>query len=362
MIDFCQILGEHLRVNFIRSSEISGSLLDISSKIREQTRGYIPGRPQLVLNLGLGEWDVACERLRRRLHFLIPLIRLCQLTCDVMEGVRFTGDSARMPDHGRAMPEGITEIPCTALGVNVNNGTGQTWDGLWTWRYELHSGYGVSMDELTDERLRFDRIHTVSSPEYGLPFRQFESSQGGAIEPHEFRDWWMRLGRPLESAFTTTQTGRNDLIGIILEAIRVVSSCIYGVTGDIGLQSVLATEWILNPVGGLRWIDQSEAKSFSQNQEFAVRACNLASTFPGQIEERRERAKELYKWRNDLIHTGGKATLDAAETTRNRKDAFHLFIACLEGLGQWLSNQLESNQACSAQEFDTHLRIRTRAF
>ena len=137
--DFIRILGNELEVEFHPPSEVDGhSLLDsdFQRRVQAETQGYIPGRPQLVIRLETGEWDVACERLRWRLNYQLPLLRLCQLACDVFDRVRIGTRPPMTPDLRREMAAGLIEIPCTALAIDKRTGAAQTWSDLWTLRHE----------------------------------------------------------------------------------------------------------------------------------------------------------------------------------------------------------------------------------
>jgi len=122
-------------------------------------------------------------------------------------------------------------------------------------------------------------------------------------------------------------------------AIRFVSKCRHHAMGELTLNSVIATETILNPFNARG--DSAE--------RFAIFATALTAA---SLEERKETykaAKELYNLRNLAVHQSIPHGTNTVKECRER--AFRLFVACLKKIVQWAATTLEQGGKCDKDEF-----------
>jgi hypothetical protein len=115
--------------------------------------------------------------------------------------------------------------------------------------------------------------------------------------------------------------------------------------GDLTLNSIVATETILNPFNTLG--DTSE--------RFAIFVAALSEATSEERIEVYNVAKRLYRVRSRAVHQS--RLHDKRDVYENRKQAFALFLKCLKYVTQWAMGTLAAGKACDIGEFkDLYLR------
>lgn len=358
--DFQRILADDLEVTFHPPGETERSYLEVGRKLSENCGGYIPGRPQLVFDLGKGSRHIASLRLRRKIVVAGPLLRLCQLFC-VKNGEIKTG---RTPDGKRELIPGFAEIPRVALGLVRNRGAAELWENFVTDPVpsceEEDEAFRdtPSLLEILDEYLDDDPdlptrdLHPPRGWQFNYLDRIFEPSEGSRIEPVEFLGVWETTGAPLLNlrkegdtlARTYDKTSSDDLINGVGDAVCHVARCLDGLGGSLLLNCVEATEWLLNPTGE----DRGRVRA-----RFADRAEALSSGAGGDRQLLKGQARKLYDYRCDEVHKIGAMRRQVPRVYSRR--ALVLFATCLRYIADWISK----TEDATPKEFEAHLQTLT---
>jgi hypothetical protein len=205
---FQGILTAHMGVTFMESTEVYESYLHLADHFYKKSGGYIPGRPQLVIATGRGECRGNQQLLQDRLRQFLPLLQICQIAYDIEQHSLFTHGSTRMPDGVARMPDGLIEIPGVAVAINRRTGQADWW---------------LSRKDV------------------------FETKRGSVYECEKFMGLWSDIAVPILNARDTGLSGAvRDSID---NALDLAATCRHSEMGNLALNSVIATETVLNPFG-----------------------------------------------------------------------------------------------------------------
>ena len=281
------------------SPEVSESYLRLGEHYYKKSGHYIPGRPQFVVRVGRGDRRMNEGLLNELIATHFGMLSLCQIAYELEAGIItriISSDHARLPD-GERMQEGFIEIPTVAVGINSRTGQAEWWQ---------------------------------------TRFQLYETQHGTGYEPEIFQKIWQEIAVPI------LQVRAAGLSGMVREAIdnaiQLVAKCRHAEMGDLTLNSVIATETILNPSNALG--DTSE--------RFALFAAALTETTAEKRLEAYKRARNLYRLRSRAVHQSRlHRDRDAAEA---RKQAFGLFLACLKAITTWVASMLAVGKTCGPEE------------
>lgn len=294
---FRSILTTNLGVNFMPHTEVNDSYLWLGDHYHQKSGQYIPGRPQLIVKVGRGE-AFSNERLLWELvAHQIALLSLCQIAYDIENPMRFVNAGECTLPSGQRFQRGLIEVPSVAVAINRRTGQAD-W---WTTRLRTH-----------------------------------EKCQG-RYKPEEFTSLWKEIAIPI---LDLRNAGLSGLMREAIDnAIRLMAKCRHPEMGDLTLYSIIATETILNPFNALG--DTSE--------RFAIFAASLTEATPEKRLEAYRAARSLYRLRSQAVHQSRfHADKDVAE---ERKQAFKLFLACLNSVVAWAAQTLAQGRACGPDEF-----------
>jgi hypothetical protein len=125
----------------------------------------------------------------------------------------------------------------------------------------------------------------------------------------------------------------------VRKAIRLVAKCRHHATGDLTLNSVIATETILNPF-----------KKMGTSEGFGMIAATLTGTSVENRIEIYKTARGLYHLRNLAVH---QSHYDDDKTARDsHRRAFGLFRGCLKAILQWVKASTDQGKTCDKEAFD----------
>lgn len=181
-------------------------------------------------------------------------MRMCQLLCSRGD----TWETGWTPDRTRRLTPGFHEIPAVGVGIDKNRGTVDFWDKFLTTRVDYESDVfaGEPLDFLHDIGTVSEGLHPRVHPPRGLgltfPGVMLEPATGKLLDHSEFLDWWSKIGLPLallQPEGDSLRSDSNEMLDLIGDAVRHVARCLYGLGGNLVLNCVEATEWLLNPTG-----------------------------------------------------------------------------------------------------------------
>lgn len=295
---FRKILATKLGVNFMPETEVQDSLLRLDEHYLKKSGHYIPGRPQLVARVGRGERFTNKRLLEGMANDNFAMLSLCQIAYDMIHEIPAritTGAYARLPS-GEWMPEGLIEIPPVAVAINARTGEADWW---------------------------------TSSVE------AYETIFGEPYDANEFELLWKRIVVPILNARNAGLSG--TLRDAIDSAIKLVGKCRHRQMADLTLHCVIATETILNPfnVRG------------DTGERFAIFCAGLTANRPPQRVEAYRRAKKLYRLRSGAVHQSRRHN-----EREIPKQAFQLFLACLNAVVSWASSRLTEGNVCTSDDFN----------
>lgn len=285
--------------------ETSQSYLNLGDHYYRKSNGYIPGRPQMVMKVGVGDEFVNKTVLAEQVRYQVALLSICQIAYELEAGVMHTNltspGQCRLP-MGEWMQDGLIEVPNCAVGIVAKTGYASLW---------------------------------------GIPQVVYETQYGIGYKPEEFMAVWNDIAAPL---LTIRHTLSGEVGDAIRNALSLVAKCRHSIMGDLVLNSVIATETILNPFSKM-----------GTSEGFAVFAAKLTGT---NVEDRLKTykdAKRLYNLRNLTVHRSQMNEDRRASETN--KAAFALFRSCFKGIVQWVSSVVNKGGKCDDAEFrDFYLR------
>jgi hypothetical protein len=128
--DLKRVLAEDCGIVFGDSVENEGSYNRCIQHIAHETHWYIPGRPQLLFEVGRGDPNALWSEMRDKLAAVLPALRFTEFIYEVVNpDSPLTADrtwercaSARRPD-GTPMSNRLVEMPSVALLLKQRNGT-----------------------------------------------------------------------------------------------------------------------------------------------------------------------------------------------------------------------------------------------
>jgi hypothetical protein len=297
---FRGILTEKLGIEFIEPTGPNNeSYLRLGDHyFNNKSDGYIPGRPQMVIRAGRGDEFINKQLLPGLARQQFSLLSLCQIAYGLKPELKvlFGEAGAGCLPTGERMQSGFIRIPDVAVAIVAKTGDA----AIWATRLEY-----------------------------------FETEGAQRYEPDKFIAIWNETARPvlhLEGAMV------GPVGDAVRNAIRLVAKCRHRMMGDLTLNSVIATETILNPF-----------RKKGTSEGFAV----FAATLTGETTESRlatyEIARSLYKLRNTAVHSSEHH--DDKKKSDSGKQAFGLFRACLKGILQWVKETAEQGKKCDEKEF-----------
>ncbi len=354
---FREILASHCGVDFVNAL-VENAFDQRAASIHEQSGGFIPEHPQLVVGLGAGHEPGRRKRLNAEVSALYPLIRLCQLACDVEHGVELQ----RWPQP----LVGYVQMPRVGVAINMCGGA-EIWEIETEYVYRLFDealaeeveyllADSAAHEEGTEPVKRrayrhpFTRLHSPVAHSLRMPGPVFEPTDAGPLDPAEFHQAWQQLGAPLLAM--RRQPTLSKLRRAIDNAVLLVSSSVYGIGGSLTLHLVMATEAILSPFGNRS--DLSE--------RFAL---FVAAILGETCDERRKwykTAKELYGYRCGAVHAAdfvpSKSEADANRVqtwtesqTPIARQAWAIFRRCLSTVVEWANERAVASEPCNDRTF-----------
>ena len=211
----------------------------------------------------------------------------------------FSSKHGRVPT-GKIMPDGFIEIPGVAVAINMKSGQADWW---------------------------------------GTGLRHYETNKGTGYEPDKFMKSWEEIAVPILNLRRAGLVASEAPRAAIENAIRFVARCRHYAMGDLTLNSVIATETILNP--------------FNERGTPVEKLAIFAAGLIGGTEEERKTtyraAKELYDLRNLAVHQSDMHGPKAAKESGQR--AFRLFLGCLKAIIEWAKTTIANGKSCSRDEF-----------
>lgn len=298
---FQEILTAHMGVTFMDSVEVQESYLYLADHFCKKSGYYIPGRPQLVIATGRGECRGNQQLLQDRLRQILPLLQICQVAYELQHRLSFTHGGTRMPDGVTRMPDGLIEIPGVAVAINRRTGQADWWLG----RQDV-----------------------------------FETKRGSAYECEEFKGLWCDIAAPVLKARDAGLSGAvRDAVD---RALGLVATCRHSEMGNVALNSVIATETVLNPFGVIGEV----------TERFALMAAALTERSPLARRETYRTAKRLYQRRSHAVHRSRLHEGEGSTDLRTiGQDAFRLFLKSLKAVVQWAHGKLSSGEPCNQEAY-----------
>jgi hypothetical protein len=266
---------------------------------KNKSDGYIPGRPQMVIRVGRGDEFVNKQLLPGLARQQLSLLALCQIAYELDDGFQskiISPAQCRLP-NGEHMQAGVIEIPQVAVAIETKTGESAIW---------------------------------------GARLGAYETQHGLGYEPEKFMAVWNDLAKPvldLEASLS------GDVGDAVRNAIKFVGKCRHPEMGDLTLNSVIATETILNPF-----------KKMGTSEGFGMFAGALAGASVETRIETYRMARGLYHLRNQVVHQSRHEDDKAAMESHRR--AFGLFRTCLKGILQWVKATTEQGRKCDKEAFD----------
>jgi len=259
----------------------------------------------MVMKVGVGDEFVNKRMLSEQVRYQVALLSICQIAYELEAGIMHTNiidlGQCRLPT-GEWMQDGVIEVPNVAVAILAGTGYANLWE---------------------------------------IPQEVYETQYGTGYKPDDFIAIWKDTAAPL-LAIRHALSG--DMGDAIRNSISLVAKCRHNVMGDLVLNSVIATETLLNPFNKM-----------GTSEGFAVFAAKLTGT---DLEERLttyQKAKRLYNLRNLAVH---QSRISDERTKENGKVAFALFISCFKAIVKWVCTISDSGGQCGEAEFK-HFYLRT---
>jgi hypothetical protein len=253
----------------------------------------------MVVKAGRGD-EFLNERLVSTLavHHL-SLLSLCQIAYEAENRwdagiVRYPG--CRLPS-GEEMPHGLIEVPSVAVAINVNTGIASWWSASQHRLYETVHGLGYDADK--------------------------------------FMVIWQDIAAPL---LDMPEAVSGKIATAVRNAVWLVAKCRHQAMGDLTLNSVIATETILNPFNKM-----------GTSEGFAIFAAALTGA---TLEDRiriYQTAKGLYDIRNVAVHQSRPHETKGMKEPE--QEAFKLFRACLKAIVNWIKDTHSQGRTCDDEAF-----------
>ena len=333
---FRSILEQKLGANFVESPEMDSSYGCELPKLTEESSGYFPLRPQLLLRLERGQTMANFRTFRTRIDRLLPLIMLSEMFAQIY--LTEKGDDLYEPrsvikpqpsvflPNGSRMPDGLIRVPDFAALLNMNRG------------------------DLWNASFYFQR-----SPDWGM-LALFESNSTRLLNVDRFKKAWEAVGGPLLVLMQLMeQRELNRTFRRAFESsIRMIAQCRHWQACPIpnpNLYAVIATETLLNPF-----------KKGSINRRFAKFGAGLIEDDLSKRAKARERLKELYQQRCDFVH-GSSPFWDAYPSSwgdeavsKVAAPSLALFFECLCYIQKWAGDRILANESVSEAAFEEFYR------
>jgi hypothetical protein len=298
---FRGILTDRLGIAFPQPEDLNGSsYLNLGDHFfNNKSDGYIPGRPQMVIRVGRGDEFVNKQLLPGLARQQLSLLAICQIAYELEDGFRskvISPSHSRLPT-GDQMQCGLISIPDVAVAIVAKTGDAAIW---------------------------------------GTGQETYETRHGLGYDPNTFMTIWNDTAKPVLDLGGALSGAVGDAVR---NAIRLVAKCRHHATGDLTLNSVIATETILNPF-----------RKMGTSEGFGMFAAALTGATVESRVEVYKAARSLYNLRNLAVHQSQHH--DDKTTRDSHKRAFDLFRACLKGILQWVKAATDQGRRCEKEEFD----------